>query len=405
MTTETGSHEDDLLHEVALARQQRLRDSMRALGIPAVLVLDPVNILYATGASNMTLFSTRVAARYLLLFAEGPSILFEYFGCEHLAEGLPTLDSVRPARGLCHVSSGGDSQGQARALVADISAVLGDTDLSVDTLAIDRFPYVAVDALRAGGFRLEDADAVFSQARRVKLPGEIVLMREAVDRVVAASQKMAGQILPGRSEIEIWSDFIAPFIADEGRYVTTRLVQGGPRSFPYFQEAGSRPLHSGELLCFDTDAVGYAGYCVDFSRSYLCGDAAPSQDQLRLHALAREQLEHNIELVRPGASYAEIAAAAWPVPEAHQDSRYYCVGHALGMSGEVPNIPHWRPGEPYPLDGELEAGMVFCVESYIGSARTRQGIKLEEQLLITDTGVERLSAAAPFDARLETATG
>jgi Xaa-Pro aminopeptidase len=47
--------------------------------------------------------------------------------------------------------------------------------------------------------------------------------------------------------------------------------------------------------------------------------------------------------------------------------------------------------------------MVICIESYIGSAATGQGVKLEEQLLVTDSGTERLSHY-PLDGRLLTRT-
>ena len=43
------------------------------------------------------------------------------------------------------------------------------------------------------------------------------------------------------------------------------------------------------------------------------------------------------------------------------------------------------------FDAELEAGMVFCVESYAGQPGGREGVKLEQQILVTDTGFELLS--------------
>ena len=218
--------------EVADARQQRLRASMREFDVPVLLVLDSVNIQYATGATNMTIFSTRTPARYLLLFAEGPCILYEYFGCEHLAEGLDTIDEIRPARGLCFVSSGGDPQGQAAAMAAEIAAAVRAAGLAVERLALDRFPFAAIDALRARGFQLSDADAVFSAARRIKLAAEIEMMREGMRRVVDATLAMAEKIEPGRSETEIWADFIGPFIAAEGKYISTRLLRGFFAQFP-----------------------------------------------------------------------------------------------------------------------------------------------------------------------------
>ena len=381
-------------------RQHRLREVMRSRSVPVLLILDSVNIQYATGARNMTIFSTRTPARYLLLFADGPAVLYEYVGCEHLAEDLPTIDAVLPARGLCHVSSGGDPLGQGRAMAREIAAAVRDQGLAIDRLAVDRFPFASIDALREAGFRLVDADPVLGEARQTKLPGEVRLMREAMRRVAAAAAEMETRIVPGRSEVEVWADFHRPFVAAEGEYVATRLLQSGPRSFPYFQEAGTHILESGDLVCFDTDTVGFAGYCTDFSRTYLAGDGPASPAQRDLFRKAKEQLDWNAALVRPGATFRELADAAWPIPEEHRASRYYCIGHGLGMSGEFPNIPHVVPGEPYPLDGVIAPGMVLCIESYVGSEQTGQGVKLEDQLLVTDTGVECMSAGVPFDHRL-----
>jgi Xaa-Pro aminopeptidase len=61
------------------------------------------------------------------------------------------------------------------------------------------------------------------------------------------------------------------------------------------------------------------------------------------------------------------------------------------MIGEYPNLPYFVEGTPYPLDDEFEPGMVFCVESYVGSGESGQGVKLENQLLVTETGAEVMS--------------
>ncbi len=50
-------------------------------------------------------------------------------------------------------------------------------------------------------------------------------------------------------------------------------------------------------------------------------------------------------------------------------------------------------------DGELEAGMVMSIESYVGAVGDAEGVKLEEQVVITADGPEVLSAA-PYDERL-----
>ena len=386
-------------HKLYAARLDRVREFMRKAGTPAVLVLDPNDIFYATGARNMQLFGLRSASRFLLIVAEGPTILFEYFGGEHLAQGLPTIDEIRPAMGLDKISSG-DGVEQTNQLFADeICQILETIDPTIDRIAIDRFPLYSIDALRAKGFHLTDAADVFVPARAVKMPIEIPYMREAMSRVHDAVQCLEDHIRPGLTESEAWAEFHYAFMAKEGQYISTRLFQSGPNTYPYFQEADTRVLEAGDLLCLDTDALGYEGYAVDFSRTFLCGQVQPTDPQRYLYDTARQQLETNAELLAPGLAFEEFAQRAWKIPPEHQPSRYYCIGHGLGMAGEFPNIPHYEPGESYTLPGHLQPGMIICLESYIGSAGFGQGVKLEDQFLITETGVDRMSRYR-FDERL-----
>lgn len=380
-------------------RQQRLRSTMRAMDCEVLLILDAINIQYATGASNMSVFTTRTPARYLLLFADGPAVLFDYRGGEHLAEHLPTVSEVRVAQGLCHVSTNGSVLHDSALMAAEIAALVREHAGAVGRLAIDRFPYASVDALRAEGFTLTDADPVLGRSRRVKLPIELDYMRAAMVAVEQATVEFEQWVRPGVTEMEAWSHFHQPFMAQHGQYVVSRLMQAGDRTFPYFQECSDKVIDDGDLVCLDTDAIALEGYAVDFSRTYLAGDRAPTADQRTLYGRALEQLQTNVSLIAPGVTFEEAARGAWPVPPEHRASRYYTLGHGLGMSGEYPNLPFHVDGEPYPLDDVFEPGMVFCVESYVGSEATGQGVKLEDQLLVTESGAVSMSTL-PFDPRL-----
>lgn len=85
------------LHAVRAHRLSRVRTQMAARSIDACVLLDPINIRYATGARNMQVFHARNPARYLFVSQSGPVILHEFAGCTHLAEGLETIDEIRPA--------------------------------------------------------------------------------------------------------------------------------------------------------------------------------------------------------------------------------------------------------------------------------------------------------------------
>ena len=69
------------------------------------MLLDPVNIRYATGARNMQVFHARNPARYLFVPVAGPVVLFEFPGCHHLAAGLETIDEIRPATTVSYVAA------------------------------------------------------------------------------------------------------------------------------------------------------------------------------------------------------------------------------------------------------------------------------------------------------------
>ncbi|MCY7305738.1 MAG: M24 family metallopeptidase, partial [Rhodoferax sp.] len=321
------------------ARLQRVRDTMRRTNMPALLVMDANNILYATGARNMTIFSLRAPSRYLLLFAQGPAILYEYGGCEHLSVALSTLDRIVSAINVGYLGAGGDMESACRRFAAEITATIRAVDPTVDCIGVDRFPFMAIDALRHAGLRLRDADEVFIPARSTKLPIEIPYLRESLRRVQEGVHRLEHAIAPGRSENEVWAQLWFDLMQKDGQFLTTRLCQSGPRTFPYYQEAGSRVLQAGDLLCLDTDAMGFEGYAADLSRSFLCGDGAPSAAQRQLYQLAQENLVVNAALLAPGRSWREFAERAWPYPDEYRPWRYGLIGHGLGLAGEFPNIP------------------------------------------------------------------
>lgn len=366
---------------------------MTSLDVSAVLTADPINIFYATGVRNMSVFSMMGAARFALITVAGPVVLWEFAGAEHLAENSTAVDEVRTAPGITAVS-GPDYIAACAEFAAEVVGCLA----GADGLAVERVDHPMTDALRDAGGVLTSATDVFVASRVIKLPAEIDGMWIAMRRVEDAVEHMVEHLRPGLTEIEVWSHFHQHLIANGGEYVSTRLAQAAERTFPYFNEAGPHPITEGDLFCIDTDAIGVGGYAADFSRTYLCGDHA-TPVQRSLHSLAREQLDHNAALLAPGVAFESFAERAWRVPERHAPHGYYCIAHGLGLSGEYPYLPLRRVGEQYPLDGQFEPGMVICVESYIGDADHRRGVKLEDQYIITADGADRMSCA-PFDPRL-----
>jgi Xaa-Pro dipeptidase len=187
-------------------------------------------------------------------------------------------------------------------------------------------------------------------------------------------------------------------LARDGDYIETRLLSSGPRTNPWFQEAGRRQIENGDLVALDTDVVGRFGYYADFSRTFFCGPGRPTGEQRTLYRLAYEQVQTNLGLIRPGMTFRELAEQAWPIPETYAPNRYFVLAHGVGMTGEYPYILH-RQDFAQGYDGVIEAGMTLCVESYIGAEGGADGVKLEEQALVTERGIELISRF-PFDETL-----
>jgi len=206
-------------------------------------------------------------------------------------------------------------------------------------------------------------------------------------------------VRPGVSEQELFAIMYGEVIRQGGEFVETRLLTSGPRTNPWFSEASGRRVRPGELVALDTDAIGCFGYYSDFSRTFHCGPGRPTPYQKMIYQLAYEQIQHNIELIRPGLTYREMSERAWKIPDAFVERRYTSVMHGVGLHGETPFIAHVQDFATYGGDGILEPGMVVSVESYIGEVGGSEGVKLEEEVLITATGSELISRF-PFEESL-----
>ncbi len=379
------------LDAVRLERLGRLRAELKRQGLPAALFLDQINTRYATDATNMQIWCSHYEARSVFVAAEGPCILFDYADLPHLAEGLPTVDEYRPMPTFYYFTAGERAEERAGLFadqIADLMAKHGHGDRR---LAVDRLGVLGVAALAAKGVQVVEGEAVAERARAVKSSQELELMRAAIHAAEAGCQAMWEALEPGITENALWAKLHEANIRLGGEWIETRLLSAGPRTNPWFRECSMRPIEKGEAVCFDTDLIGPYGYCADISRAWICG-AKPTAEQADLHARALEQIRHNTEILKPGMTFREVSMAAFKVPEAFTALRYPSLIHGVGLADEWPSIKHREDVDAKGYDGVLVPGMTLCVESFIGREGGKEGVKLEEQVLITETGVETLSS-------------
>ena len=383
------------LDQVRLYRLERLRQEMLRDDVAGLLLFDQINTRYATDATNMQVWCSHYETRCVFVALDGPVVLFDYANHPHLAEGLPGVDEYRPMTTFYFFAASYHSEARARVFANEIDDLMRTHGGGNRRLAVDRLSFIGTDALRDKGLVLADGEAISEKARAIKSSGELQLMRASMAVCEAGCQAMEEALEPGISENALWSKLHETNIRLGGEWIETRLLSSGPRTNPWFRECSMRIIEKGDLVSFDTDLIGPYGYCSDMSRSWLCGDK-PSDEQRRLYAAAFEQIESNISVLKAGRTFLEVAEQCWSIPEEFLSNRYSVSMHGVGLADEYPSIKHSVDVAGNAYDGVIEAGMTLCVESFIGSYGGREGVKLEEQVIVTEAGIERMSTY-PFE--------
>jgi Xaa-Pro aminopeptidase len=383
--------EDSVLREVRAYRLARVQEQLRKHDCPAILLYDPVNIRYATDTSNMQVWAGRNPARYVLVFADGRIVAWEFHSSEHVWDGLDLNVELRGALSWTFFNAGHEAERRAERWGAEIVDVLRQHAGDNRRLAVDRLDPFGTAYLKKHGIALLDGQALMETARMIKSPGELVLVGESLRTAEKGIERMRRELRPGMTENELWAHLHFENIKHGGEWIETRLLASGDRTNPWMHECSSRVLQKGDLLAFDTDMVGPYGYCSDISRTWLVGDSRPSDEQRKLYELAYSQVHYNMDLLRPGMTFKEFADRAWTIPDQYIENRYCCLAHGIGMVDEYPSIAHQADWDSAGYDGRFEAGMTICVESYIGAEGGTQGVKLEQQVVIGEAGCVSLT--------------
>ncbi|MBT6509758.1 MAG: Xaa-Pro peptidase family protein [Alphaproteobacteria bacterium] len=379
------------LDKVRRDRLANVHRELRNRDLAGAVLLDQLNVRYATDATNMQVWCLHNEVRYCFVATDGPCILFDFSHVAHLSDGLPGVTERRPARGVYYMGSGSRMQEHATEFARQIADLVREHGGGNKRIAFDRSGPDSFIALQNESLELHDGFEMMEEARKIKTPEEIILMRHSINSSEKGIQAMRDYLRPGITENALWAKLHEVNIAEGGEWIETRLLASGPRTNPWMSECSMRVIEKGDMVSFDTDLIGPYGYCSDISRAWVC-DAQPSNEQRRLYMTAMEQLEHNRELVKPGLSFREWTDKAWKMPDEFVANRYGVIAHGVGLVDEYPAIYFPQDYEANGYDDYLVPGMVVCVEALIGSEGGRECVKLEQQVLVTETGYERLDS-------------
>ncbi len=366
-------------------RTKRLKEQMREHDVAALVIVNPISLRYAVDYSTYSLFQSRIPSTYLFMAPDGPNAIHGAYANSDL------IDCSMPVRPISYFDGGDNLADNARLLADDLVRYLSETGTDNRRVAIEYVNPSVTQACLQRGLEVIDGIVLSERARLIKSPDEIECIKWAVAVAELGMAKMKESLRPGVTELQLWGLLNYTNLANHGEWHEGRMLASGPRINPWLQEATQRVIESGDLVGFDTDMVGPLGYFCDISRTFHCGPAAPTKRQKEIYRLAYEEVQHNMKLIRPGITFHELQQQSFPIPKAFQENAYTCIVHGVGMCDEYPRIdPLHRGLNPY--NGTLEAGMVVTVESYMGAVGERDGVKLEEQVLITEDGCELLSS-------------
>ena len=378
-------------------RAERIRGELRRRGHEAVLVVDPVNLRYATGTRNMQVWTMHNLCRYAIVFASGPCILLDLATVRHLSADLESVSEVRTSIPFDYMLVGHNTERMAQRFARQVDESLREHGCTGDTLAVDRADTPIIRALDELGRRVVDGKSVLEHAKSIKSEEEIAAFRASLRTCEQSVLSLYEFTAPGMRESEALGHLVGQSIARGGEYPETRLLCSGPRTNPWFQETSDRVLQAGDLLSFDTDLIGPMGFYNDISRSWTVGGRRLTPAQKTLFDISKAQLEHNIDLLRPGVSFLEYASNAYRLPDIYLANRYADIVHGCGLGVEYPFVLYPEDADDGAYDGHFEANMIVCVESYVGALHGPEGVKLEQPILITDNGPKVLSDL-PLDA-------
>lgn len=385
-------------------RWDRLVKALQARDYGGLLMFDPLNIRYATDTTNMQLWNTHNPFRACLLMADGHMVIWEYKNSPFLVTFNPLVKELRSGATFFYNSTGDRGAAAARAFAQQVDDLMRAHVGTNRRLAVDKIMVHGLRALESIGFQVMEGEEVTERTRAIKGPDDMLAMRcaaHACETAVAAMEAFTRENVPkgNVSEDDIWSVLHAENIRRGGEWIETRLLASGPRTNPWFQECGPRIVQNNEIVAFDTDLIGAYGFCIDISRTWWVGDQRPTNAMIAAYAHALDHIRDHQSRLKPGVSIRDLTFGGHQLDGQYWQQKYSCKMHGVGLCDEWPYVTYpdgWMEGA---FDAVLEPGMTICVEALVSPEGGDFSIKLEDQVLITETGCENLTRY-PFDSAL-----
>jgi Xaa-Pro aminopeptidase len=274
--------------------------------------------------------------------------------------------------------------GEGRRLGLLLPAPALDEPLTPELMLVERL------RKRHPGLLTVDLRTPLRELRMNKSTSELRRMRQAAAITIAAHRRLAADVAPGMFEYQAQAvvEYVFRDCGSE-RPAFPSILGSGPNATVLHYDANRREMLFGELLVADVGA-SYRGYAADITRTYPVGGRF-NRRQRELYELVLKAQQAAMDEVKPGARLrSDVHAAAVEVLEQAGYGQYYPHGtsHSVGLEAH----------DPMQRDQRLRPGMVITVEPGLYIPSERLGIRVEDMVLVTESGYELLTAELPREA-------
>ena len=363
------------------SRHDKVRAAMDGLGIELLLVLAPSHINYLIGTPAkgyqefQVLFFPREPGPLTLLtrLCEVPLLQ-----AESLAEDIRGWGGREPEDPIAALKQVMEEKGWlARRIGLEVP------DYYVHPYVHQKLTAVLGDSLVA------DATDLIGTVKLVKSAAEIDCVRKAAAILDAAMETCRDSIAEGRTERLVSADVHHTLMASGSDIPSSPMnFLTGPRTAYAHGEPTDRVLQAGDFMHIQFGAH-YRRYCCTIGRQLCLG--APSERMREVYRVAREAGDACIGAMRAGVpATVPHEAAKTVIADAGMDRyRLHMTGYAVGAAFP----PSWV--EPLVMDSgcphTLQAGMVIAVEPPLFGLEEGLGVRIIDNVLVTETGCEPLS--------------
>lgn len=262
-----------------------------------------------------------------------------------------------------------------------------------------------------------EAAEVLAPLRLVKSPAEVSLLRRAAEISAEAHLAVMGAARAGMYEHELEAVLLQTFRARGARRPAyTPIVGSGPNATTLHYVANDRELCAGELVLVDAGCE-YQRYAADITRTFPVAGRF-TEPQARVYGLVLQAQEAAIAKARPGVTMddlhlcvvrtlteglVELGLVVGPTGEAVEQERYkpffmHRTGHYLGL--DVHDVGRYSlRGRPRPLGAgnvvTVEPGIYIAPDANVPEEYRGIGVRIEDDVLVTENGCEVLTAAVP----------